>query len=90
MSITLPLDKMTVEEKIQAMETIWDDLCERANNLSSPAWHAEILNEREAAIERGEDEFIDWENARQNIKIDYLVDREPCFQGSTRRTAARI
>jgi tRNA(Arg) A34 adenosine deaminase TadA len=63
MSITLPLDKMTVEEMIQAMETIWDDLCERANNLSSPAWHAEILTEREAAIERGEDEFIDWETA---------------------------
>ena len=27
MSITLPLDKMTVLEKIQTMESLWDDLC---------------------------------------------------------------
>ena len=68
MSITLPLEKMSVEEKIQAMETIWDDLCSRANSLASPDWHGEVLAEREAAIERGDDEFIDWETAKQNIK----------------------
>ncbi len=68
MSITLPLEKMSVEEKIQAMESIWDDLCGRANSLVSPSWHGEILAEREAAIERGEDKFTDWETAKKNIE----------------------
>lgn len=27
MEITLPLENMSIEEKIRNMETIWDDLC---------------------------------------------------------------
>ena len=68
MSISLPLEKMSVEEKIQAMESIWDDLCGRADSLASPAWHGEVLAERESALQGGDDEFIDWETAKQNIK----------------------
>ena len=34
MSSRLPLEKMSVEEKIQAMESIWDDLCGRADSLA--------------------------------------------------------
>ena len=68
MSISLPLEKMSVEEKLQAMESIWDDLCDRADNLASPAWHGEVLADRESALQGGNDEFIDWETAKQNIK----------------------
>jgi Putative addiction module component len=68
MAITIPLEKMSVEEKIQTMETIWDDLCARAANMASPPWHGEVLAEREAAIKRGEDTFEDWETAKRNIK----------------------
>ena len=31
MANTLPLDKMSVAEKIQAMESLWDDLCRKAD-----------------------------------------------------------
>lgn len=68
MSSRLPLEKMSVEEKIQAMESIWDDLCGRADSLASPAWHGEVLTDREAALQGGDDEVIDWEAAKQNIK----------------------
>lgn len=68
MSISLPLKEMSIEEKIQAMESIWDDLCGRADSLASPAWHGELLAERESALQGGDDEFIDWETAKQNIK----------------------
>ncbi len=68
MSISLPLEKMSVEEKLQAMESIWDDLCDRADSLASPAWHGEVLAERESALKGADDEFIDWEKAKQNIK----------------------
>ncbi len=68
MSISLPLEKMSVEEKLQAMESIWDDLCGRADSLASPAWHGEVLAERESTLQGGDDEFIDWDTAKQNIK----------------------
>ena len=70
MSITLPLKKMSAEEKIQVMESIWDDLCGTAGSLLSPGWHGNVLADRKAAIVAGEDEFIDWETAKQKIFED--------------------
>jgi hypothetical protein len=66
MAITLPLEAMTTEEKIQTMESIWVDLCKESANIPSPAWHGNILNER---VKR-EEEFIDWESAKGKIKND--------------------
>ncbi len=68
MSISLSLDKMSIEEKIKVMESIWDDLCGQADKLASPTWHGEVLAGRESALQEGDDEYIDWETAKQNIK----------------------
>ena len=70
MAKPLPLDEMTVEEKLQAMESIWDDLCRHAESIPSPPWHEEVLSDREAAIERGDAEFEDWESAKKRINGD--------------------
>ncbi|ODS33119.1 MAG: hypothetical protein SCARUB_01743 [Candidatus Scalindua rubra] len=68
MEITLPLEKMTTEDKIRTMETIWDDLCKKAESIPSPSWHKDILEEREKAIENGKEEFIDWSEAKKQIE----------------------
>jgi hypothetical protein len=68
MEITLPLEKMSIEEKIRTMETIWDDLCRKADSISSPSWHEEVLNEREERIKKGGEGFIDWSSAKKNIR----------------------
>jgi hypothetical protein len=68
MASTLPLEKMSIEEKLRAMESLWEDLCSRAGVITSPAWHGDVLAEREAMYERGDDEFEDWEEAKRNIK----------------------
>ena len=67
MQITLPLEEMSTEEKIQTMETIWEDLCKKADSLKSPSWHGDILKERERLLNNGEDEFVDWEKAKKDI-----------------------
>ena len=68
MANTLPLDKMSVAEKIQAMESLWDDLCRKTDAVSSPAWHEDVLTERDAIHQRGEEIFEDWDAAKRNIK----------------------
>lgn len=68
MGIILPLEKMTTEDKIQAMETIWDDLCKKADSVLSPPWHEKVLEAREGGIKNGEDEFVDWSTAKKNIQ----------------------
>jgi len=70
MNISLPLDQMTVEEKLQVMEAIWDDLSRHADELQPPSWHADALARREAAVASGEETFEDWEIAKQRIEKD--------------------
>lgn len=68
MQTTLPLDKMSTEEKIQAMESIWDDLCKNEDSFQSPLWHGDILLEREEKLKKGSNQFVDWEKAKKNIR----------------------
>lgn len=68
MATTLPLEKMSLEEKLRAMELLWDDLCNRAGGIPSPAWHRDVLTERDAVQTRGDDEFEDWETAKRKIR----------------------
>jgi len=68
MNITLPLKDMTIEEKLQLMETLWDDLSQQAEEVPPPEWHGKALAEREAAIARGEEKFEDWDVAKRMIE----------------------
>lgn len=67
MSIALPLESMTVGEKLDAMEAIWDSLARNPDAFESPAWHADVLREREREVEAGKTDFIPWEEAQREI-----------------------
>lgn len=64
----LQLDKMSVREKLQTIETIWDDLQRRSAEVPSPAWHRDILREREKEIEEGSAEFVEWKQAKERVR----------------------
>lgn len=59
---------MSVEEKLQEMEALWNDLCWRAGGVQLPDWHGNVLAEREAAYRRGEETAEEWEQAKKGIK----------------------
>jgi len=61
---------MSLEEKLQAMEALWDDLCRREEQLVSPDWHGDVLEERAASLARGGEIPEDWEAAKEAIKKD--------------------
>jgi Putative addiction module component len=68
MSITLPLNEMTVPEKLQVMEALWEDLSRHSDVFESPEWHRDVLEERERCIVSGEAKFTDWERAKADIR----------------------
>jgi len=68
MPVSLPLSEMTLEEKLQAMEALWDDLSRDPDTLESPAWHEDVLRERDEQVAAGEAEFVDWEEAKADIR----------------------
>jgi hypothetical protein len=68
MEAALPLDRMTTAEKLRAMEAIWADLTRNADSFESPAWHAEVLREREQRIAEGKETFLDWDEAKRQLR----------------------
>lgn len=68
MPVTLPLSEMTVSEKLEVMEALWQDLSRNADALESPGWHKTVLEEREKRIQSSEARFIDWEQAKADLR----------------------
>jgi len=67
MSTQLTIAQMTIEEKLQTMEALWEDLCRHEQALPVQDWQKQILDDREALIEQGKARFIDWEESKQRI-----------------------
>jgi len=68
MNIALPLDQMTTAEKLQVMEALWADLSRNEREIESPVWHEQVLREREQRVRSGQESFIDWETAKQQLR----------------------
>lgn len=68
MSTNLPLKDMTLQEKLAAMEMLWDDLARSPESVESPSWHKDILEERRDRIAEGKARFVDWETAKKDIR----------------------
>jgi hypothetical protein len=68
MEITLPLEKMTVAEKLRVMETLWADLTRDQTQFESPKWHDDVLRERAERVKQGKESFMDWETAKRQLR----------------------
>jgi Putative addiction module component len=68
MLANLPLNEMSLEEKLQAMEALWDDLSREPDRIESPSWHEHVLKETQRRVESGQATFSDWEKAKGSIR----------------------
>lgn len=72
MEVVLQLDKMSTVEKLRAMESLWDNLCQKAGDVPSPPWHQKVLQNREDDVKKGTEQFTDWEAAKKKIRSTIL------------------
>jgi hypothetical protein len=70
--VDLPLAEYSFEQKLDLFETLWDDLAKNDSVFKSPAWHEEILKERDQALKSGETKISDWEEAKKRIRRNVL------------------
>jgi hypothetical protein len=68
MEASIPLDKMTVAEKLRALETIWTDLQRTPEEVPSPSWHSEVLRARQDRVREEKAHFGDWKEAKRRIR----------------------
>jgi len=65
---TIETKKMSMIERLQAMEALWDSLLDEESEIESPEWHQDILEERKKKIENGKAEFISLEELKATRK----------------------
>ena len=68
MPTLLPLKKMSRDDKLRAMESIWTDLTQHASKFESPVWHGDVLRETQAAYKTGKAQFSDWDEAKLRLR----------------------
>lgn len=68
MQIALPLDKMTVADKFNALEAIWDSLKHDPADVPLPAWHADVLAARRTRVNEGSSTYGDWGDAKRRLR----------------------
>jgi putative addiction module component (TIGR02574 family) len=66
--IRTAIPKLSVEEKLETMEALWQSLSSKPETFELPAWHETELRHRERDIESGKSKFIDWETAKADIR----------------------
>jgi hypothetical protein len=68
MQIELPLEQMSIADKLKTMEALWADLSSKADQLPSRDWHRDVLVERKRLAESGELKFQDWDTAIAEVR----------------------
>jgi hypothetical protein len=76
MSINLPLESMTLADKLAAMECLWADISRRPADLPSPSWHKEILDHRRQLVAEGKLKFLDWDTAIADLRKELRGDSD--------------
>ena len=52
------IERMSVTERLQAMELLWRSMARTSEKVESPAWHKKILDQRMAKVAAGRGEFL--------------------------------
>ncbi len=66
-TIDLNLSDYTLAQKLQLLETLWDDIT-RGGGFDSPEWHDAVLKDRQKAYDANKLTSSDWQQAKKRIK----------------------
>ena len=62
------IQQLPRQEKLRLMETLWAELSRDEAELESPAWHAAALAETSQRLATGEEQTLDWEQAKAALR----------------------
>ena len=59
---------MSWDKKLRAMEELWKSLSQEEALLESPSWHEKALGETATRHDAGEEQPIDWDAAKRELR----------------------
>lgn len=75
MSQALPLpppgfDALSIDEQIDYVQSLWDHIAARPEDVPVPDWHKEILAERLAAHRADDGKGREWDEIEKDLRAD--------------------
>ena len=61
-------DQMSWEEKLRALEDLWDAITREGDRYESPAWHGQELQETRQRCDAGAEESMHWATAKRDLR----------------------
>ena len=61
------IERMTIHERLQTMELLWDSITHSGEEIEPPTWHNEILSDRKKIIESGKAEWLTMDELRKEL-----------------------
>jgi len=68
MANTIEIGHLSREEKLRIMEAIWEDLSREDEQVESPEWHREALEETDRRLKSGQESIVDWQEAKKKLR----------------------
>ena len=68
MSNAIEIGNLSREEKLRVMEAIWEDLSKDQEQVESPEWHREALEETDRRRQSGREAVVDWQEAKKELR----------------------
>lgn len=62
------IENMSREEKLRAMEALWQEISKEEPAPESPAWHGEVLEQTRSRVAAGTERVVDWEDAKHRLR----------------------
>lgn len=67
MTVDINVETLSVAEKVQLLDSIWQSLCTHPCDVRSPEWHREVLDERRRRLEDGLATLSTWADAKTRL-----------------------
>ncbi len=68
MTVEEQVKQLPRDQKLRLMEVLWTDLSHDEGRFESPLWHEKELQATEQRVASGEEQSVDWERAKQQIR----------------------
>jgi len=61
-------DELTVEEKLDYVQSLWDRITARPEAVPVPDWHLEVIEQRVKESQAGPDKGRSWDDFREELR----------------------
>jgi len=62
------IEKMSVTERLRAIEQLWESVSRSESDVPSPEWHGEVISERKRRAKTGEARFLTLQELKARMR----------------------